>query len=565
MLGITVVKKAAERVKQQRAAIEKNLSDRLGPDDRKTKLKAEVTRLEQTVFEKEKKIAATGEQIETLTGQLRERESELKALEEKDDAAVYTRRDEAKHDRDAKAAAYRDAMKTLRADFSSPSLYVPFFGSQLARAEERLSKLRVEGIIPQAELPLLKKLLNPAINKQQVCICGETRIDVGTRAHDRLAKLVEQSQDFEEGANRLDKIREDLLDLFKIHMSHDQTWAANFRKRVEDVKAAKEDLGIAQSNLDDAVREVALYEAKATQEQIRLLRDEVKGILEQLTTAENSQRVAEAELNGGLDCFHRDHGKGLRSELSGAQRILQSFYDTVKDAKHLSYAIKAGAKVIDALEATIRRIQQDQVLAVSDRMNYLFLTITNNGAEVIEDDSGNISVTSKVGIREVASRKGNFELCAETASGDSKPLAILNGASRQALTVSFMVALLENSDAPIPLVADSLFHPLSGNVKYRLAKHLLAPKVQKIIFFTHDDVQREPLRKLLMQRAARTYTVSNSAKPRDLAEAPERNQSIAMVCTCGPDEFCDTCELAVIDGESPTQSLALNPSAKRVL
>src|SRR5262249_34465175 len=158
--------------------------------------------------------------------------------------------------------------------------------------------------------------------------------------------------------------------------------------------------------------------------------------------------------------------------------------------------------------------------------------------------------------REVASREGHFELHAETASGDSKPLAILNGASRQALTVSFMVALLENSDAPIPLVADSVFHPLSGNVKFRLAKLLLAPKVQKIVFFTHDDVQREPLRNLLMQHAARTYTVSSSAKPNDLARPPVSKGSIAMMCTCGPGEFCDICELAMVDGESPTQYLA---------
>jgi len=456
-------------------------------------------------------------------------------------------------------------MKALRADFSSHSLYIPFFMSQLAKAEERLSKLRVDGIIPQAELPLLKKLLNPATNKEQLCICGETHIGRGTAAHQRLAELVEASQEFEEGANRLDKIREDLVDLLKTHASQDRAWAANFKERVQDVKTAKDELGIAQSNLDDAEREVDEYEAKATQEQLRLLREEVKDIQEQLTTARNHQSVADAKLDGGRDCFDVDHGKGLRSETSGAQRKLESYYDTVKDAQHLAQAVKTASKVVDALQDTIRSIQKDQVAAVSDRMNYLFLTITNNGADVATDESGNTSVTSKVGIREVPSREGHFELYAETASGDSKPLAVLNGASRQALTVSFMVALLENSDAPIPLVTDSLFHPLSGNVKFRLAKHLLAPKVQKITFFTHDDVQREPLRNLLMQHAAHTYTVSNSEKANDLANPPEPKGSIAMVCTCHPDEFCDTCELAMIDEESPTESLTKNPSPKRVL
>jgi DNA sulfur modification protein DndD len=566
MLGITIVKKSIERVKAQRHAIEREILAKVGSDKVKDGLEAEVARLSAAVTEQESSYDKAGERIEALSRQLEVTKSELTALEEGDAAtAVYARRNDAERERSRRAAVYHDAMKKLREDFSSPSLYLPFFTKQLAQVEARLSELRVEGIIPQAELPLLTKLLNVVTNPKQLCVCGETSIAPGTEAYETLQRLVDRSRDFEEGANRLDKIRADLVELLKSHVAQDRAWPASFGVRVGDVQTARGELEAAQSEFDDADQAVKEYERQAKREQLQLLRAEVEGIQGQLVTAKAQQSVAGAKLDGGFDTLGHSHGKGLRSELLGAQRKLRSYFDTVKDAQHLTQAVKAADRVVEVLEGTVRSIQHDQVAAVSERMNALFLTITNNGALVIGDEPGNLPVTSRVGIREVPARAGHFELYAETSSGVSKPLAILNGASRQALTVSFMVALLENSNAPIPLVTDSLFHPLSGSVKFRLAQHLLVPQVQKITFFTHDDVQSPEIRHLLMQHAARTYTLSNSAKPRDLANAPTPEASVVMICNCGPSQFCETCELAATDGTNPTHGLVENPSPKRVL
>lgn len=566
MLGISAVKEAIRRVIQQRRAIQRDLSDKIGSNNEKERLEAAVTKLESDVAEQEEVLEKTGERFETLSRQLEETKSELRILEEGDDAtAVYTRRDGAKHERDLKATAYRDAMKALRADFSSASLYLPFFTVPLEAAWTRLSELRVEGIIPQAEVPLLLKLLNTATNPDQRCICGETDIRPGTQAHVRLKKLVDSSREFEEGANRLDKVREDLVELLRTHVAHEKGWAASFTLRVGQVEVARKALETAQSEFEDAEHEVLKYERQAKLEQIRMLRSDVQSIQGHLDNADMQRSVARAKLDGGVDALDHDHGKGLRSELTGAKRRLERYYDTVRDAKHLAQAVKAADRVVEVLEGTVRSIQEDQVATVSEQMNYLFLSITNNGSLLADDEGGNAPVTSRVGIREVPARPGHFELYAETAGGGSKPLAVLNGASRQALTVSFMVALLENSGAPIPLVTDSLFHPLSGSVKFRLAKHLLATKVQKITFFTHDDVQNPQIRNLLLEHAARTYTVSNSAKRHDLANPPSPNGAVAMVCTCGPDQYCESCELAVVDGHSPTKGLNKNPSPIRVL
>lgn len=566
MLGITAVKKAAQRVKEQQSRIRKDLSQRIGADTEKEKLERTVVELEEQVEKEEKAALRAAETLEQLNAQLQARDAELKDLEEQDDGtAVYVRKHKTQQERDAAATAYRDAMKELREDFSARELFVPFFAAQACEVHKKLSQLHVEGIIPRAELPLLTKLLDPAINEEELCICGETHIGKGTDARARLQQLVDNSQAFEEGANRLDKIRSDLNELVKTHLSQQQEWVPRFAKHVQLVEETREALSEAQSRLHDAEREVHTYEETAVGDKKKLLRQELKDIRDQRNNHRASQSVARAKLDGGEDDLGRDHSPGLRTQLAGAQRKLSSYYDRVRDAQHLAQAEKAADKVREVLELTVRRIQEDQIVAVSNSMNTLFLNITNNGVEVATDELGHTSVTSGVGIRQVPARPGRFELFAETASGDSKPLHILNGASRQALTVSFLVALLQHSDAPIPIVADSLFHPLSGSVKFRLAKHLLATKVQKIVTLTHDDVQRPQMRNLLRQHAARTYTVTNLAKRQDLANSPAQLGSVVAVCTCGPDEYCDLCELAAVEGESPTQSLQENAQGRRVL
>jgi DNA sulfur modification protein DndD len=567
MLGITAVNTAIQRVKRQRKEIEVVLQAKLGSSDERNKLTSAVDRLEGDVKKQQGVADEAGQRIATLNDQLEEREFELRVLEDADTGtAVYARFNEAKFQRNTRYAAYRDAMKELRTDFSSASLFVPFFTSQLQQVNSRLAALQVEGVIPQAELPLLNKLLNPVINPDALCICRETEIHPGTSARATLEQLVAASRQFEEGADRLDKIRGDLLELIKGYTTGDKDWASRFGARISGIKTAKLELDAAQSELGDAEQARDQYEAAASAERIRMIRGEVADLREQISKAKMQQNVASAKLDGGSDSLGTSHGDGLKSELLSARRKLSAYYDTVKDSQHLAMAVKAAERVVDVLEETVRSIQRDQVAAVSARMNHLFLTITNNGADLLLDERGGLQVTSKVGIREVPSRTGSFELYAESGQGGAKPLAVLNGASRQALTVSFMVALLENSDAPIPLVTDSIFHPLSGNVKFRLAKHLLAPKVQKITFFTHDDVQNSQIRDLLAQHAARTYTISNSAKPRDLANTPDpAPHSVAMVCACGPGEFCDTCQLAALDGPSATDGLKRNPSPTRVL
>jgi DNA sulfur modification protein DndD len=567
MLGITAVNMAILRVKRQRKEIEAVLQSKLGSNNERNKLISAVERLEGEVKKQEGIADEAGQRIAALNDQLDEREFELRGLEDADTGtAVYARFNDAKFQMNTRSAAYRDAMKELRGDFSSEALYVPFFTSQLQQVNSRLSALQVEGVIPQTELPLLTKLLNPVINPEALCICRETDIHPGTSARATLEQLVEASRQFEKGADRLDKIRGDLLELLKAHTTGDKDASSRFGSRISGIKAAKLELEAAQSELEDAKQARDQYEAAASAERIRMVRGEVADLREQSSKAKMQQNVALAKLEGGSDSLGISHGDGLRRELHSARRKLSAYYATVKDSQHLAKAVKAAERVVDVLEETVRSIQVDQVAAVSAQMNHLFLTITNNGADLLLDERGVLQVTSKVGVREVPSRTGSFELYAESAQGVAKPLAVLNGASRQALTVSFMVALLETSGAPIPLVTDSIFHPLSGNVKFRLAKHLLAPKVQKITFFTHDDVQTPQVRDLLAQRAAHTYTISNSAKPQDLANPPHRApDSVAMVCTCGPGEFCDTCQLAALDGPSATDGLERNPSPTRVL
>lgn len=557
MLGITAVEKTKDRVHDKAGEIRRKRNRMVG-DTGKTKTLSEAAEKAEEALDDEQgrrkeiegAITVTKDTLEAKNGELRQLEHE------EDESAVYQARADAQRDLDQAAGAVRDAAKAVRLGFGGPELILPLFTEQLATVSDRLGGMHEDGVIPQSELPLIKKLLRPEKNPEQLCICNETDISEGTDARGALDKLVNKSQKFEKDANRLDKVNEDLAQLLDNYYV-EAGWWDTFRTKQNDLKSMREELTEAQKRLDAAKHRVAEHEQDETKAKVRSLREEVKNLEIQLNNRQQKFNVCTAKIKGGIDTHGIDHGQGLESQLSAAKRALSRHMDSVADAKPLNYAVDAADVVKDVLDRIVDGIHHTQVPAVSDEVNQIFMDITNSGhsLSLMEDDTPGTAIASgKVGIRE-RTNPGTFELFAETVGGIAKPIGGLNGASRQALTVSFMVALLNHSGAPIPMVSDSLFHNLSGNVKFQLAKHLLSPAVQTIIFFTHDDVGTVNVRKLLTSQAARTYTVSNSTRGNDLANPPRPGSGIAMVCRCGPEERCATCHLADLESGSPTADL----------
>jgi DNA sulfur modification protein DndD len=202
------------------------------------------------------------------------------------------------------------------------------------------------------------------------------------------------------------------------------------------------------------------------------------------------------------------------------------------------------------VQAAYERVERDQVADVSKSMTNLFSTIIGQTEE---------GLISEVGLRTTgpASNLPEYELFARYQNED-KPLKLINGASRRALSVAFVLALAEQTGSLVPLVTDSLLHSTSGEVRKRLVDFLATGKRigQPIMFGTRADFQSPEVRTVLEQYAGATYTLTaQSHVGADVVRIdPNRDYSNQVsICNCSPRQYCAICERT---GDAATTDLS---------
>ena len=172
---------------------------------------------------------------------------------------------------------------------------------------------------------------------------------------------------------------------------------------------------------------------------------------------------------------HRSWGAGAcPAEFS--QALARQTGSSAGKVKGLQASERAAELVKSVVQSAYERVERDQVADVSKSMTILFSNMVG------QTDDGLIS---EVGLRttDPASSLPQYELFARFQNAD-KPLKLINGASRRALSVAFVLALAEQTGNRVPLVTDSLLHSTSGEVRKRLVEFLATGKRigQPIIF-----------------------------------------------------------------------------------
>jgi hypothetical protein len=146
-------------------------------------------------------------------------------------------------------------------------------------------------------------------------------------------------------------------------------------------------------------------------------------------------------------------------------------------------------------------------------------------------------------------------------SGDNRTLDPdheLNGASKRALTLSFIWALTEVSGVIAPRVIDTPLGMMSGGVKSRVVEIISNPDLvpftgeagtgqpqarqefQVIFLLTRQEILM--VEDLLDSRAGRLKTLTNSASyPIDLLNDPKVEQPTILVCDCNHRQHCPVC------------------------
>jgi len=117
----------------------------------------------------------------------------------------------------------------------------------------------------------------------------------------------------------------------------------------------------------------------------------------------------------------------------------------------------------------------------------------------------------------------------------------LNGASRRALTLAFILALTKVSEVEAPNVIDTPLGMTSGYVKRSILRTAIKNSTQLVLFLTHDEIAG--CGEIIEQYAGAHMTLTNPAHyPRMLVNDPKTSAMKAIACPCKHDEHCKICE-----------------------
>ena len=117
----------------------------------------------------------------------------------------------------------------------------------------------------------------------------------------------------------------------------------------------------------------------------------------------------------------------------------------------------------------------------------------------------------------------------------------LNGASRRALTLAFILALTKVSDVEAPNVIDTPLGMTSGFVKRSILRTAVRESAQLILFLTHDEIAG--CDEIIDEAAGVVFTLTNPAHyPKMLVNDPRVVERKVLRCACDHRTVCERCQ-----------------------
>ncbi len=395
----------------------------------------------------------------------------------------------------------------------------------LADVVTTLDPLKIEGRIPASEISLLPRLL-----RDDECVCGLKFSEHPDRRAE-VERRIELSSPRKAEANFGDQCLETARDILNRSLGPGATgW-------IEEITEFRTNLGDTDRKLLSIDAEIERLEKEISEKS----KSEI-GVLSELAKAFDTLTETYRDRERKLETA-RSLLKQAQSDQRSVSEGLRLARTKSKDLAHNQNLAKFAENLAIVIDGAREIIESEEVSKIDETVNTIFM-------EVVGATEG--SLYKHVGIRSTPEDHEIFEPYVEGSSGEDRPLSILNGASRRAVSTAVVLALSEVTGTSIPFVADSLLHATSGAVKRRLVDYLTSGKQvgQPILFATRDDLlaDREndevvTVKEIVKARAGKTYTVTSQADGdivnRDLnAEHPQQS----VLCLCGPDEFCNVCE-----------------------
>lgn len=404
-----------------------------------------------------------------------------------------------------------ESLKDLRENVQSENLSLGLLKDDFNKAKTYLTGLKDKKQLPKANVPILEELLDKA-----KCFCGSSldeHTDEGRAHRDHIQAAIADSEE----ADRKTELATNLH--FAIYRSDTQNaieqWKNKYNSSSQQYYNLSNLINDKQLELDKKEQEIAqvqdegldIFRTQLNEYEVKLM-ETVSDISEANTIINNKQqRLEDSE-----------------REKQRVQKKLNK-NDKSTNKIELSETLKQGFNNI------LDKLKGEEVQKVSQEMNRIFLDMVGSSA-----DTNDLSSITK------AELSPNYEILVYGMNGKQiNPDQDLNGASRRAITLAFILALTKVSQAEAPNVIDTPLGMMSGYVKQSVLRQMVKEGSQVILFLTHDEING--VEALIDKYAGVVYTLTNPAHyPKILKNKPIVDNGSIIRCECNHLHSCMICE-----------------------
>lgn len=511
LLGLGVIEDAIKHVNKSAREVNKK-AKQVGSGSELNNIASRLEAIENDLERMEAELADAKQQFGAFDEKLNEIDRKIMVALQKGDKEKL-RKDLEKTDREIKQLdeQLKAANKEHSALFRSHLLATDLLAPLLDSAFKKLEELHDQRKIPNTTVPVLDDRLS-----MKECICGES-LEPGQPDNDRrrahIHMLIKDSQ-------RADEIQKSLTDLYfgvkSLQRGGDNessNWLKEFEKvsqRRDGIQALRDEAGRKYRALElqlDSLPDTDIQGLRETRRQYMEQRDRYLAKQSTIETQLAEARREREKLVGKRDRFLREQQKGVRilAELEVTQDVMR------------------------VLQSTYEQITNEELQKVSELMNEIFL-------DMIGADPEQGAIIQQAEINQ------DFDI---VVYGPNKrtlnPDRDLNGASRRALTLAFILALTKVSEVEAPNVIDTPLGMTSDFVKRSILRTLVRESAQPILFLTHAEIAG--CEDIIDEAAGEVFTLTNPAHyPKMLVNEPGVTERKILRCECNHREECQLCE-----------------------
>lgn len=401
-------------------------------------------------------------------------------------------------------------LNTLRNLVQEETTSLLLIEDSFLKAQNYLRSLKDKKQLPKANIPILEELLT-----KNFCFCGSSldpNTATGIEHITHLRKTIQDSQDSDRKTELATSLHFQVVNIDPNGTT--KIWKSNYEERMEQYFRL-------QKIINDNTLKI-----EEKEETINNIRDD------SLDTYRTIFKKYEDEYMKSSSTLSRKQALLESSEI----KLKELYEDKEKVQKKLGKNDKSTNKVLLAKDIKtgfkniLEKLQREEVKRVSIEMNRIFLEMIGS--------SPNKNEFSSITMAELSS---NYEILVYGINGVKiDPDQDLNGASRRAITLAFILALTKVSEVEAPNVIDTPLGMMSGFVKQSVLNQMIKEGSQVILFLTHDEING--VEKLIDKFAGIIFTLTNPAHyPIMLKNKPQIGDTRILRCECNHRESCELC------------------------